>query len=222
MEERNAVDLGSVAVIAPRRLVDDVAAALDAAGVEFGRAARNGLESRVTLVPVSLVKGLELDAAVVVEPAAIVDEEAQGHAGAVRGAHPGDQAAGDRPRAGAARAAGLTVGRPVPAVWSAVQIRCQAMTTPRHHRDRRRQERSAGRRCCVRVDLRVAPGSIVALLGPSGCGKTTLLRSIAGLERLDGGEVRIGDRVVSGPGVHVRRSGGGSAWCSRTGRCSPT
>jgi DNA helicase IV len=78
VEERDAVDPGSVAVIAPATLVDDVAAALDAAGIEFGRAARNGLESRVTLVPVSLVKGLELDAAVVVEPAAIVDEEAQG------------------------------------------------------------------------------------------------------------------------------------------------
>ncbi len=53
------------------------------------------------------------------------------------------------------------------------------------------------------VDLRVEPGAVVALLGPSGCGKTTLLRSIAGLERLDGGEVRIGDRLVSGPGAHV-------------------
>jgi DNA helicase IV len=78
VEERNTVDPGSVAVIAPDTLVDAVAGALDAAGVEFGRAARNGLESRVTLVPVSLVKGLELDAAVVVEPAAIVDEQAQG------------------------------------------------------------------------------------------------------------------------------------------------
>jgi DNA helicase IV len=77
-EERDAVDPGSVAVIAPATLVDSVADALTAAGIEFGRAARNGLESRVTLVPVSLVKGLELDAAVVVEPAAIVDEEAQG------------------------------------------------------------------------------------------------------------------------------------------------
>jgi DNA helicase IV len=77
-EEREAVDPGSVAVIAPSTLVDHVAAALDAAGIEFGRAARNGLEQRITLVPVSLVKGLELDAAVVVEPAAIVDEEAQG------------------------------------------------------------------------------------------------------------------------------------------------
>jgi iron(III) transport system ATP-binding protein len=53
------------------------------------------------------------------------------------------------------------------------------------------------------VDLRVEPGAVVSLLGPSGCGKTTLLRAIAGLERLDGGEVRIGDRLVSGPGAHV-------------------
>ncbi len=53
------------------------------------------------------------------------------------------------------------------------------------------------------VDLRVEPGAVVALLGPSGCGKTTLLRTIAGLERLDGGSVRIGDRLVSGPGAHV-------------------
>jgi DNA helicase IV len=78
VEERGAVDPGSVAVIVPQTLVDKVAAALDAAGIEFGRAARNGLETQVTLVPVSLVKGLELDAAVVVEPAAIADEEAQG------------------------------------------------------------------------------------------------------------------------------------------------
>ena len=77
-EELAAVDPGSVAVIVASTHVEATAAALEAAGVEFGRAARNGLESRVTLVPVSLVKGLELDAAIVVEPAAIVDEEAQG------------------------------------------------------------------------------------------------------------------------------------------------
>jgi iron(III) transport system ATP-binding protein len=53
------------------------------------------------------------------------------------------------------------------------------------------------------VDLRVEPGAVVALLGPSGCGKTTLLRTIAGLERLDGGSVHIGDHLVSGPSVHV-------------------
>jgi iron(III) transport system ATP-binding protein len=53
------------------------------------------------------------------------------------------------------------------------------------------------------IDLDVAPGAVVALLGPSGCGKTTLLRAIAGLERPVAGEIRIGDRLVSGAGAHV-------------------
>src|SRR5919106_181924 len=44
------------------------------------------------------------------------------------------------------------------------------------------------------VDLEVSDGEFVVLLGPSGCGKTTLLRCLAGLERVDGGRVRIGDR----------------------------
>jgi len=77
-EERQAVAPGSVAVITAQSLVDQVAAALDRAGLAYGRAARNGLEAQITLVPVSLVKGLELDAAVVVEPSAIVRQEAQG------------------------------------------------------------------------------------------------------------------------------------------------
>ncbi len=41
----------------------------------------------------------------------------------------------------------------------------------------------------------------MALLGPSGCGKTTLLRAVAGLEHPDAGEVRVADRVLSGPGA---------------------
>src|SRR6266508_6812479 len=49
----------------------------------------------------------------------------------------------------------------------------------------------AGARVLDGVGLRVAAGSVVALLGPSGCGKTTLLRCIAGLERPDAGEVRL-------------------------------
>jgi len=47
------------------------------------------------------------------------------------------------------------------------------------------------------VDLLVRDGEFMVLLGPSGCGKTTLLRCLAGLERIDGGTVRIGDREVS-------------------------
>lgn len=76
--ERDAVHPGSVAVIVPDSLLGAVGGALEAAGVDFGRAARNGLNSQITLVPVSLVKGLELDATVVVEPAAIMEEEVQG------------------------------------------------------------------------------------------------------------------------------------------------
>lgn len=45
-------------------------------------------------------------------------------------------------------------------------------------------------------NLSIAEGEFVTLLGPSGCGKTTTLRSIAGLERPEGGEIRIGDEIV--------------------------
>ncbi|MET0727853.1 MAG: UvrD-helicase domain-containing protein [Acidimicrobiales bacterium] len=76
--ERDSVSPGSVAVIVPDSALGPVAAAFEQAGVEFGRASRNGLNSQITIVPVSLVKGLELDASVVVEPAAILEEEVQG------------------------------------------------------------------------------------------------------------------------------------------------
>ncbi|HMQ27685.1 MAG TPA: ATP-binding cassette domain-containing protein, partial [Acidimicrobiales bacterium] len=50
------------------------------------------------------------------------------------------------------------------------------------------------------ADLVVPDGTIVALLGPSGCGKTTLLRSIAGLERLDAGVISVAGSVVDDAG----------------------
>src|SRR5690606_25253296 len=71
--EAEAVGAGSVAVIVPAELVDPVCAEFDARGVEYGRATRHGLDAQITVVPVGLVKGLELDASVVVEPATIVD-----------------------------------------------------------------------------------------------------------------------------------------------------
>ncbi|CAN5125992.1 AAA family ATPase [soil metagenome] len=76
--ERQAVGEGNVAVVAPDSLVDELATALEAAGVDHGRALSGGLGAQVTLVPVRLVKGLELDSVVVVEPARIVAEEPQG------------------------------------------------------------------------------------------------------------------------------------------------
>ena len=47
------------------------------------------------------------------------------------------------------------------------------------------------------ISLEVAEGEFVVLLGPSGCGKTTTLRSIAGLEDVSEGEIRIGGELVS-------------------------
>ena len=53
------------------------------------------------------------------------------------------------------------------------------------------------------ASLTVGRGEIVALLGPSGCGKTTLLRSIAGFERPDQGEIELEGRRVAGAGAWV-------------------
>ncbi|MEZ5998941.1 MAG: ABC transporter ATP-binding protein [Hyphomonas sp.] len=47
------------------------------------------------------------------------------------------------------------------------------------------------------VSLTLTPGAITALLGGSGAGKSTLLRLFAGLEPVDSGEIRLGDRVLS-------------------------
>ena len=50
------------------------------------------------------------------------------------------------------------------------------------------------------VSLGLRAGDIGVLIGPSGCGKTTLLRAVAGLEPVSGGQVLVGKRVVSEPG----------------------
>ncbi|MGQ8878755.1 ABC transporter ATP-binding protein [Delftia sp. NA_296.1] len=46
------------------------------------------------------------------------------------------------------------------------------------------------------VTLNLAAGDIGVLIGPSGCGKTTLLRAVAGLEPVSGGEIRIDGQLV--------------------------
>jgi iron(III) transport system ATP-binding protein len=67
-----------------------------------------------------------------------------------------------------------------------------------------RARRVYGRKAAVDgASLTVQPGRLTCLLGPSGCGKSTLLRLIAGLEPLDGGEIRTDGVLLSGPHVHA-------------------
>jgi DNA helicase IV len=58
--------------------VEEIEELLTTNHVDFGRPTRTGLDSSITVVPVGLVKGLEVDAAVVVEPERIVGEQEQG------------------------------------------------------------------------------------------------------------------------------------------------
>ncbi|MEL6982193.1 MAG: UvrD-helicase domain-containing protein [Actinomycetota bacterium] len=71
--------VGNVAVVVPRGRYRELVEAFESAGVTIGSAPRDGLDHPITAVPVNLVKGLEVDVAVVVEPADIVDEEPQGY-----------------------------------------------------------------------------------------------------------------------------------------------
>ncbi|NLU84262.1 sn-glycerol-3-phosphate ABC transporter ATP-binding protein UgpC [Rhodococcus sp. HNM0569] len=48
------------------------------------------------------------------------------------------------------------------------------------------------------LDLHIEDGEFLVLVGPSGCGKSTSLRMLAGLERVAGGRILIGDRDVTG------------------------
>ncbi|MGH7071188.1 MAG: ABC transporter ATP-binding protein [Acetobacteraceae bacterium] len=47
------------------------------------------------------------------------------------------------------------------------------------------------------VNVEIEDGAFVVLVGPSGCGKTTLLRMIAGLENISGGEIAIDGQVIN-------------------------
>ena len=67
-----------------------------------------------------------------------------------------------------------------------------------------RPARSApGKAAVDGVSLGLAQGQVGVLIGPSGCGKTSLLRAVAGLEKLAGGQVAIDGVVLGGPGVHI-------------------
>ena len=68
----DAIPGASLGVVAPDSMIADLSSALTDAGINHGTATRTGLDAGVTLVPVSVVKGLELDGVVVVEPSQIV------------------------------------------------------------------------------------------------------------------------------------------------------
>ncbi len=48
-----------------------------------------------------------------------------------------------------------------------------------------------------KLDLDIEDGEFMVLVGPSGCGKSTSLRMLAGLEEVDAGSIRIGDRDIT-------------------------
>src|SRR5918997_1634911 len=60
-----------------------------------------------------------------------------------------------------------------------------------------RQYPGASRPAVDALDLEIADGEFLVLVGPSGCGKSTSLRMLAGLEDVNGGAIRIGDRDVT-------------------------
>ncbi|MHB1446164.1 MAG: HelD family protein [Acidimicrobiales bacterium] len=76
--ELAAVEGGTVALVCPDAWLDRLTTGLEQAGLEFGLPERDGLDRPVTLVPVGVVKGLEFDSVIVIEPAAVIEGAAQG------------------------------------------------------------------------------------------------------------------------------------------------
>ena len=64
-----------------------------------------------------------------------------------------------------------------------------------------------GLRALDDVDLAIESGELFTLLGPSGCGKTTLLRTVAGFNRQDSGEVWVAGKRIDDMPAHRRDIG---------------
>ena len=61
------------------------------------------------------------------------------------------------------------------------------------------------------LNLDVADGEFMVIVGPSGCGKTTILRMVAGLEKVTSGKISIGNRIVNGVAPKDRDVANGQA-----------
>ena len=51
--------------------------------------------------------------------------------------------------------------------------------------------------------MKLEAEEVVSLLGPSGCGKTTLLKLASGIEKLQKGEIKLNDEIVSSLNFHL-------------------
>ena len=58
-----------------------------------------------------------------------------------------------------------------------------------------------------KLEIKIEPGELVALLGPSGCGKTTALRIVAGLESTDSGSVLLRGADITKVSANHRNMG---------------
>jgi DNA helicase IV len=76
--ERAAIGAGNIAIICTTGAAEEVSAFLHEHGIEHGVAYAGALEKEVSVIEVSMVKGLEVDAAIVIEPDSIVEYEPQG------------------------------------------------------------------------------------------------------------------------------------------------
>ena len=61
----------------------------------------------------------------------------------------------------------------------------------------------SGQQILDQLSVSVEKGEIISILGPSGCGKTTLLRTIAGFQSHESGEIKLQSRRLSGAGEFI-------------------
>lgn len=76
--ELDEVGSGSLAIICASSWIDRVEQSLAANGLDFGQAHRGRFDHQLTVAPVRLVKGLELDSCIVLDPETILEEEYRG------------------------------------------------------------------------------------------------------------------------------------------------
>ena len=77
-EEQKKADSGNLAIVAANSQIGEIESLLENAEIVFGRPNRRGLDEQLAVVPVGLVKGLEVDVVIVVEPKRIIEEQIQG------------------------------------------------------------------------------------------------------------------------------------------------